>query len=87
MGAEILLKDDYILERMFGKVLKNVRLTYEEQLTVITEIVLVLNSRPPTYLHFDDVEEPLTPSHLVVGRRLMTLSEDCVIKEENESDI
>ena len=62
------------------------RLTYEELLTVITEIELVLNSRPLTYLHFDDVKEPLTPSHLVVGRRLMTIPEDCAIKEE-ESDI
>ena len=70
---------------MFKKVLKNARLTYEELLTVITEIELVLNSRPLTYLHFDDVEEPLTPSHLVVGRRLMTLLEDCVIKEEKAS--
>ena len=63
------------------------RLTYEELLTVITEIELVLNSRQLTYLHFDKVEEPLTPSHLVVGRRLMTIPEDCAIKEEKESDI
>ena len=75
------------LKRCLKKVLRNARLTYEELLTVITEIELVLNSRPLTYLHFDDVEEPLTPSHLVVGRRLMTIPEDCAIKEEKESDI
>ena len=75
------------LKRCLKKVLRNVRLTYEELLTVITEKELVLNSRPLTYLHFDDVEEPLTPSHLVVGRRLMTIPEDCAIKEEKESDI
>ena len=74
------------LKRCLKKVLRNARLTYGELLTVITEIELVLNSRPLTYLHFDDVEEPLTPSHLVVGRRLMTIPEDCAIKEE-ESDI
>ena len=67
-------------------VLRKARLTYEELLIVITETELVLNSRPLTYLHFDDVEEPLTPSHLVVGRRLMTIPEDCAIKEEKESD-
>ena len=74
------------LKSYLKKVLKNARLTYEELLTVITEIELVLNSRPLTYLHFDDVEEPLTLSHLVVGRRLMTIPEDCAIKEEKESD-
>ena len=42
---------------MFEKVLRNnARLTYEELLTVITEIELVLNSRTLTYLHFDDVD-------------------------------
>ena len=75
------------LKRCLKKVLKNVRLTYEELLTVVTEIELVLNSRPLTYLHFDDAEELLTPSHLAVGRRLMTIPEDCTIKEEKESDV
>ena len=74
------------LKRCLKNVLKNARLTYEELLTIVTEIELVLNSRPLTYLHFDDAEEPLTPSHLVASRRLMTLSEDCAIKEEKESD-
>ena len=33
---------------------------------------MVLNSRPLTYVAADDLEEPLTPSHLLSGRRLMT---------------
>ena len=75
------------LKRCLKKVLKNVRLTYKELLTVITELELVLNSRPLKYLHFDDVGEPLTPSHLVVDTRLMTIPEDCAIKEEKDSDV
>lgn len=42
-------------------------------LTVLTEVECVLNSRPLTYLYTDDLEEPLTPSHLIVGHRLLSL--------------
>ena len=54
------------------KTLGSARLTYEELLTVLTEIEGVLNSRPLTYVYGDDIEEPLTPSHLMIGRRLLS---------------
>ena len=66
------------------KVLGRARLTFDELSTILVEIEAVLNSRPLTYLYLDEIEEPLTPSHLVIGRRLLTLpsrSED----EEAES--
>lgn len=47
--------------------------TYEELLTVLTEVECILNSRPLTYLYPDDLEEPLTPSQLISGRRLLSL--------------
>ena len=57
--------------------LKKVRgkncLTYDELLTLVTEVEAVLNSRPLSYVSSEDVEEPLTPSHLLVGFRIMTL--------------
>lgn len=37
-------------------------LSYDELLTLITEIEVVLNSRPLTYVSSKDVEEPLTPT-------------------------
>ena len=40
-------------------------------MTVLIEIECVVNSRPLTYL-FDEVDEALTPSHLAVGRRLVS---------------
>ena len=50
------------------------KLSYDELQTVIAEIESVLNSRPLTYL-YSELEEPLTPTHLIVGRRLLSLPE------------
>ena len=46
------------------------RLSYDELLTALVEVEMVLNSRPLTVVTADDLEEPLTPSHLIVGHRL-----------------
>ena len=42
-------------------------------LTAVVEIEAVINSRPLSYVSSADFEKPLTPSHLVVGRRLLNL--------------
>ena len=55
------------------KTLGRQKLSFDELTTILVEVEAVLNSRPLTYLYSDDVEEPLTPSHLVIGRRLLTL--------------
>ena len=48
-------------------------LSHDELLTLVTEVEAVLNSQPLTYISSEDVEEPLTLSHLLVGYRLLTL--------------
>ena len=42
-------------------------------LTALVEIEGVINSRPLSYVTSSDFEEPLTPSHRIVGRRLFNL--------------
>ena len=43
------------------------QLTFDELATVLVEVGAL------AYLYSDDIEEPLTPSHLMIGRRLLTL--------------
>ena len=60
------------VKRSLKKTLGTTRLSYEELLTVLIDIESVLNSRPLTYLSTEDLKEPLTPSHLLHGRRVRT---------------
>ena len=57
------------------KRIRNARLKYDDLSTVLVEglvLVLALNSRPLTYV-FEKMEEPLTPSHLILGRRSLSV--------------
>ena len=73
-------------KRCLRKLLRNAKLNYEELFTVMTEVEAVLNSRPLTYMYSEDIETLLTPSHLVMGKRLLTLL-DTAVKESNEVDL
>ena len=61
-----------LVKRSLRKILGKVQLTYKELLTVLIEVEGVINSRPLTYIYPEVAEEPLMPSHLVIGRRLST---------------
>ena len=60
-------------KRCLKKSIGRANFTYDELLTLVIEVEAVLNSRPHTYVSVDDLEEPLTPSHLVVGYRVLSL--------------
>ena len=60
-------------------------LTYDELLTLVIEVECVLNSRPLTYVYAGDVTEPLTPSHLLVGFRTLSLP-DAPVPEDTDDD-
>ena len=59
-------------------------LLFDELLTLVTEVECVLNSRPLTYVYSDDVTEPLTPSHLLVGHRLLSLPDGTISQDADD---
>ena len=67
------------------KVIGHAKLSLDELNTVIVEIEATLNSRPLTYIYPEVGEEALTPSHLMLGKRLLTLPLDSV-EEEDDPD-
>ena len=44
--------------------------------TALAEIKAVLNSRPLSYVSGDDLDEPITPLHLILGRRILSLPDN-----------
>ena len=60
-------------KRCLKKTIGTTKLSYEELHTVLVEVEAILNSRPLTYVSSEDLEEPLTPSHLLTGHRLISL--------------
>ncbi|GFX11546.1 integrase catalytic domain-containing protein [Trichonephila clavipes] len=70
------------------RVVGNIRLTYEEFLTVIIQIEGMLNSRPlvPLSSDLDDLNV-LTPSHFLIGRSITSIVEpDLTNLNENKLD-
>ena len=72
-----------IFERMIGltkgclrKTIGRSKLTYDELMTAVTKVESNPNSRPLTIIMSNDLEEPLTPSHLLVGRRLINILDE-----------
>ena len=79
------------IERMVGvaksilrKILYRAFLSYDEMTTLLKEIESIINSRPITYVYNDEVVEPLTPSHLLIGKRTTQLPTDEIYS--NDSD-
>ena len=59
------------VKRCLKKTLGNARISFEEFETVLSQVEGILNSRPLTYVH-EEMSQPITPSTLCVGRRLLS---------------
>uniref|UniRef100_A0A1X7UB03 DUF5641 domain-containing protein n=1 Tax=Amphimedon queenslandica TaxID=400682 RepID=A0A1X7UB03_AMPQE len=71
------------VKRCMKKVIGRASLTYEELLTAVIEIEMIINSLPLSYVTQDDLDEPITPSHLLIGRRLTSLPDDICCTEDD----
>eukprot|EP00794_Sanderia_malayensis_P015559 gene15559-biopygen13271 len=78
------------VKRSLKKVLGNARVSADEMNTVLAEVEGILNSRPLTYYNEELEGQVLTPSHLLVGRRVSPLSDsvsqDIELDEEEVED-
>ena len=72
-----------MIKRCLKKMIGRAKLSYDKLVTAITEVEAVITSRPLSYISPDDLDEPLTPAHLLTGRRLLSLS-DC---QANDDDL
>lgn len=69
------------------KTLGRASVTPVELQTLVVEIEATLNDRPITYVSSDiGDKEPLTPSHLLYGRRITSLPFDYGITSEDLTD-
>ena len=71
-------------KRCVKKSVGRARLTYDELLTVLAEVEMILNSRPLSYVSSEDVEEPLTLSYLLIGHRVLNLPDTVVTCSEGD---
>ena len=75
-----------MIKQCLRKTIGQAKLSYDELLTTVIEAELIINSRPLSYLTVDDMEEPLTPAHLLVGRRLLSLPDHLCYTREEEGE-
>ena len=51
------------------------------------DVEAIINSRPLTYLTTDDPDQPVTPSHLISGIRLLNVPEHLYYNEDDSFQI
>ncbi len=63
-------------KRCLRKYIGQAKFSLDELHTAVVEVESIINLRPLTYLSSSDLEEPLTPSHLIAGKRVVNLPDD-----------
>ena len=72
------------VKRCLRKSIGRAKLNLEELTTITIEVEMVINSRPLTYVSQSDLDEPITPSHLLIGRRIMSLPEFLLYEDDDD---
>ena len=73
-------------KRCLRKMIGQAKFTADELRTAVIEVEAIINSRPLLYISPDDLEEPLTPSHLLMGRRVLSLPDNLSIIDDLEDE-
>jgi hypothetical protein len=77
-----------VFEHMVGstykKMIGQAKLTYDELHTTVVEVEAILNSRLISHISVSDLDDPLTPSHLMLGRRLSSLPDNLCYKQSSD---
>ena len=73
------------VKRCLRKTIERGKLTMDELVTAIVEVEMIVNSRPLTYVSTEDMREPITPSRLISGRRLMSLPDGCYNRDMSDT--
>lgn len=73
------------IKESLRKVLKANCFDYDELYTLLIEVEAIVNSRPLTTLSASLEEEPLTPAHFLIGRRLLSVPEGGILDIQKKS--
>ena len=61
---------------------------HDKLITTVNEVENVTNSRPLSCMTSDDLEQPLTPAHLLSGLRLLSLPDGICLKDyEDDTEV
>ena len=74
------------VKRCLRKTVGQAKLSLEELQIHSLKLRLVLNSRPLSYISAKDLEEPLTPSHLLMGRQVLSFPDNLGYSQEPDED-
>ena len=73
-------------KRCLRKIVGRAKLNYDELLTAVTEVESIINSIPLSYISSEDLEEPITPSHFLTGRRLLSFPDRLCHQQHDPDD-
>ena len=73
-----------LTKRCLRKMIGKTKLRHDELLTLLVEVEAIVNSRPLTFVSPNDLEDPLTPSHLLTGCRLLSLPDNRDYEQETD---
>ena len=74
------------MKRCLKKTIGKAKLTHNELSTALTEVEAILKSRLLSYISSDDLEDPLTPSHMLTGCRILSFPDDTSTVSEGDID-